>query len=237
MNTWRCVLIVYREIDLRLKRSFFRSRRFAHTLPQCEIDDAIDSFSCFPSLVSDLTSGAAEIHHDIVYSKNPLITLSRLGESGWWPSPGDTRRELEEIRTGERYDSVFILWPQNNLQSNESIESGGWGLGMRASPWSMNATYATVANADSSIWNIPVKGEVWLHEWLHGACAYFAERGYEMPDGDADGGDRHGYVQCPETGWTAFYRDLMNGRVVEKGKLLGIPSLAWRTTSFPRAVV
>lgn len=236
MSTWRCVLIVYREIDVRLPKSFFRTGHFSHTLPQCEINDAIDSFSCFPSLVGDLTYGAAEIHHDIVYSNRPLLTLSRLGDCGWWPSPDDTRTELQNLGTEERYDSIFILWPQSNLQSNESIESGGWGLGMKASAWSMNATYATVANAETIIWNVPVKGEVWLHEWLHGACAYFAERGYELPDGDADGGDRHEYVQSPETGWTTFYRDLMNGRVIEKGKSLGIPSLAWKTNSLPRAV-
>ncbi len=40
---------------------------------------------------------------------------------------------------------------------------------------------------------------------------------YAMADGDADGGDRHVYVQSPETGWTDFYRDLMTGQVREGG--------------------
>ena len=48
-----------------------------------------------------------------------------------------------------------------------------------------------------------------------------------MPDGDADGADRNGYVRSPTIGWTAYYRDLMNGWVVEDGQLLGIPSAAW----------
>ncbi len=60
--------------------------------------------------------------------------------------------------------------------------------------------------------NPETRREVWLHEWLHGVCAHFRELGYPLPDGDADGGDRHGYVQSPETGWTNFYRDLMTGQ-------------------------
>jgi len=72
-----------------------------------------------------------------------------------------------------------------------------------------------------------MKGEVWLHEWLHGVCNFFEIQGYKMPAGDADGGDRHGYIRSPETGWTGYYRDLMNGRVIEDGKPRGIPPHAW----------
>ena len=67
-----------------------------------------------------------------------------------------------------------------------SVRSAGWGLGMAASVWSNNATYATVSNTESWGWQTPIVGEVWLHEWLHGVCAYFAGQGYLMPDGDAD---------------------------------------------------
>ena len=41
-----------------------------------------------------------------------------------------------------------------------------------------------------------------------------------MPDGDADGADRHGYVRSPKTGWTDYYRDLMTCNVNEDGRLL-----------------
>jgi len=71
-------------------------------------------------------------------------------------------------------------------------------------------------------------GEVWLHEWLHGVCAYFAGRGYVMPEGDADGGARHGYLQSRATGWTGYYRDLMTGNVFDAGTATGIPLEAWQ---------
>ena len=134
---------------------------------------------------------------------------------------------MQQHDVRSNYDSVFVYWPQNQFQAGISIPSAGWGLGMGASDWSMGATYATVADAKSFAWNIPVKGEVWLHEWLHGVCAHFAQQGYQMPDGDADGADRHGYVRSPTTGWTGYYRDLMNGQVIEDGKAVGIPRSAW----------
>ena len=71
------------------------------------------------------------------------------------------------------------------------------------------------------------RGEVWLHEWLHGVCAHFAQRGHVMPERDADGGELHGYVRSPTAGWTDYYRDLMSGKVLEGGKRLGIPGDAW----------
>ena len=228
MITWRCLLLIYPHIDVRVPKGFGFSRQFVHELPPHEIAGAVDSFRCFPALVNDLTNNQAEIEHDIVTCQRTLSTLSRLGKGTWWPSPTDTQPEMDQYDVRSRYDSVFVFWPQNRFQSGTSISSGGWGLGIGASDWSKGSTYATVANAKSYTWEIPLKGEVWLHEWLHGVCAHFAKRGHQMPDGDADGADRHGYVRSPKTGWTDYYRDLMNSRVMEDGQAKGIPSGAWQ---------
>jgi hypothetical protein len=48
-----------------------------------------------------------------------------------------------------------------------------------------------------------------------------------MPDGDADGGARHGYIQSRVSGWTDYYRDLMTGHVLDSGTATGIPLDAW----------
>jgi hypothetical protein len=58
-------------------------------------------------------------------------------------------------------------------------------------------------------------------------CAFFADQGYPMPVGDADGGGRHGYKQSPVWGWSDYYHDLMIGNVLENGRRLGIPLKAW----------
>ncbi|HKR00116.1 MAG TPA: hypothetical protein VJT09_05555 [Pyrinomonadaceae bacterium] len=188
----------------------------------------MNSFRQFAPLVEELSNGEAGISQDIIYPDRCLDSLTSMGRAGYWPSPDDTRQELDEFAPAGKYDSIFVLWPQTNLKTGRQIHSGGWGLGVRATDWSNGATYATVANARRAIWDVPVVGEVWLHEWLHGVCRYFEERGYTMPHGDADGGGRHGYVQSATTGWTEYYRDLMTGQVSEDGAHLGITAEAWR---------
>jgi len=111
------------------------------------------------------------------------------------------------------------------------VPSGGWGLAIGAGVSTNRATYATVANASSAVWSEPVPGEVWLHEWLHGVCDHYARRGFGMPPGDADGGDRLGYRRETALGWSRYYRDLMTGRVLVRGRQTGITAQAWRSGS------
>jgi hypothetical protein len=230
----RAILIVYRRIEFRPKG---KSAEFVYSLSDNEINDAVESFGNFPRLVTELTNGLVSIQADVIPAGRSLTTLTALGRDQYWPSPNDTRSELDLFAPAYRYDSVFVLWPQTNLLSGYSIPSPGWGLAIAAGDWSNAATYATVANASSATWIVPRNGEVWLHEWLHGVCAFYADLGYPMPDGDADGGCRHGYKQSPVSGWTDYYRDLMTANVLENGRRLGIPLEAWPAwgAGFPRA--
>jgi hypothetical protein len=227
MNRWRAVLLIYDAIEVRLRDQAGGGQSFCHSLTEREIRDGVDSFEQFPLLVEELTSGRARIQHEIRRVAKCLTSLTHMSEGMYWPSPSDTWQEIDRIVARGGYDSIFVLWPQRNSREGTSVRSAGWGLGMAASAWSNGATYATVGNAESWVWQIPVIGEVWLHEWLHGVCAYFAGLGYPMPDGDADGGGRHGYTQSRESGWTDYYRDLMTGNVIEEGKRKGIPLEAW----------
>lgn len=228
MTVWTSLLLIYSAIDVRVPRRSQRGRRFAWVLSDQEVEDAVSSFQRFPSLVEELTSGGAGIDYQIRQVQRCLTSLTRVHKNTYWPSPDDTREELDRFASPGSFDSIFVLWPQRSLTDGTSVPSEAWGLGMKASSWSNQATYATVTNADSAVWQIPVVGEVWLHEWLHGVCGYFRDRGYCMPAGDADGGARHGYIQSPVSGWTGYYRDLMRANVVDGGKATGIPLDAWR---------
>ena len=176
MILWRSLLLIYPKIDVRPPRTFGFSKRFVHALPAAEIEDAVQSFRCFPSLVSDLTDHGAGIEYEIIQTNRTLSTLSVMGEGCWWPSPTDVQLELHRHMATAKYHSVFVFWPQNNLQTGTSVRSAGWGLGMGASSWSMGATYATVANIQNAAWRVPLPGEVWLHEWLHGVCRHLSGR-------------------------------------------------------------
>ncbi len=224
MTNWKVLLLLYAELRVRLPSP---RRRFHHLATEREIADAVESFAGFPQLVRELTDGVVTIEPVVEAAGRALQSLTRRGTEEWWPSPDDTRPELDRRARAGTYDSVFVFWPQHDFAAQTSVKCHAWGLGMGASAWSNGATYATVANAPSSAWRGEVRGEVWLHEWLHGVCHHFGQRGLTMPERDADGAELHGYTRSPERGWTDYYRDLMNGNVLENGKRLGINLAAW----------
>jgi hypothetical protein len=223
MAIWKALLLVYRELDVKLGRA----AHFQHVTPPAEIADALNSFRGFPSLVEELTSGAASVKPEIVELKRPLASLTKRAPNEWWPSPDDTRHDLDRLAANGSFDSIFVFWPQHDFVRGVSVPGSAWGLGMGASHWSNGATYAAVANAPSTAWKNEARGEVWLHEWLHGVCHHFAQRGHAMPERDVDGAELHGYTRSAACGWTEYYRDLMSGNVVEDSLCLGIPQSAW----------
>lgn len=229
MVNWHAILLIYLEINVSFGGNWFSRNRFRAKLTNRDISDAIESFRHFPALASECSNGEVSLTTTIQHIARPIQSLTEMGERIYWPSPTDTKLELDQFVLPGSFDSVFVLWPQNNSQA--SIPTGGWGLGMGASDWTNGATYATVANAPTEAWMRPRLGEVWLHEWLHGVCHHFAQQGFVMPDGDADGGGRHGYFQSDATGWCSFYQDLMTGQVISGGQATGIPAEAWRRGS------
>jgi hypothetical protein len=223
VRNWKALLLIYGELDVKLRRG----ARFRHALTRQEIGDALESFRGFPKLVEELTSDAASVSDEITEVTDPLASLSRRGKNEWWPSPDDTRHELDRLAPSGKFDSIFVFWPQHDFAQGTSVPGHAWGLGMGAGDWSNGATYAAIANAPSANWKNEARGEVWLHEWLHGVCHHFTQQGYVMPERDADGAELHGYTRSPTRGWTEYYRDLMNGAVVEQGERLGVPRAAW----------
>ena len=231
MSGWRALLIVYREIDVKLPSRSGRKQRFHQVASDNEVIDAVASFRAFPELAAQLSFGAAKVDAKIVEVNPSLRSVSPQGDGNYWPSPDDTRQELDHLAPSGSYESIFVFWPQNDSRKGTSIPCRGWGLGMGASDWSNDATYAVVGNASSWAWQREAAGEVWLHEWLHGVCHHFATKGYAMPARDADGAELHGYIRSPAAGWTEYYGHLMSGKVWENGMPVGIPLEAWKTAS------
>jgi hypothetical protein len=236
MSIWKALLLVYRRIDVRLPRRWIRRKRFANELSEDELRDALNSFRAFPSLVEELSNGEATVTYQIEIIEKALPSVTAVDQNSFWLSPDDTRTELDALAPAGRYDSIFVFWPQSNLKLGAQIPCRGWGFGLGPSDWTNGATYAVIGNAPSWAWSIPVVGEVWLHEWLHGVCRVFDDKGFAMPEHDADAGGSHGYVQSETTGWTAFYRDLMTGQVLEKGVRKGITAEAWRNDITPTEI-
>ena len=224
MPVWNVVLLVYQRLEVQLG-----CRQLLHVLGDAEVGAALRWFDAFSALAAGLSDGQAQIRSHVVRADRALTTLTEMGPDLYWPSPSDTRRELDRWAPPGSCDSVFVLWPMQDPLTNASVPSGGWGLALGVTEWANGATYATVGSVRPEVWAVPVVGEVWMHEWLHGVCDVYARRGFPMPPGDAAGAERNGYRRDPEDGWCRYYRDLVTGRVVVDGRQVGIPQTAWRS--------
>lgn len=222
---WRVLCLVFRDIDVELRDAQCKPWHFQLSLRPEEIDKAIWSFRQFPGLANECSAGMARISYHIEPARRPLTSLTELDGPAYWPSPADVSREL--VQYAWEYDSIFVLWPQQDFRNDILIPSPGWGLAIGPGHTPGGATYCSIANAPENCWDIPLAGEVWLHEWLHGICDFFESKGFCMPAHNADGGGSHGYTQSPVTGWCRYYRDLMTGQVREKGRMTGITPEAW----------
>ena len=147
MVNWQALLLIYTEINVRFGGHWFSRHTFKSQLTAREISDALESFAHFPALAHECSQGEVCITTTIAHSPHPLTSLTEMGDGLYWPSPTDTKRDLDEFAPPGSFDSVFVLWPQNNPLTGAFVPSGGWGLGMGASDWSNGATYATIANA------------------------------------------------------------------------------------------
>ena len=144
MAVWKTLLIIYRELDVRLSRGRWRKRRFRHVATREQIIDATESFHALPRLVAELTAGAAQVEGKIVEVGPALRSLTEEAGGFFWPSPDDTRREVDKLAPAGSYGSIFIFLTQSDFQNRTSIRCRGWGLGIAASDWSNGATYAVV---------------------------------------------------------------------------------------------
>lgn len=229
LPVWRVLLLAYRHVDVDYTDDSGKQHHFSNKLSDGEFQAAVWSFRQYPSLAYKHSKGEVLIQCDIVYPARKINSVTKMGENVWWMSPNDTRPEINEHARKGTYDSILVLAPLSNHATGEHVPTGGWGLAIPPTNWSNGATYCTVGNAPVDMWNEPDVGEVWLHEWLHGASAHFAKKGWAMPKGDADAGGSHGYEHSSVDGWGEFYRDLMTGQVLDEGRRTGITKEAWQT--------
>jgi hypothetical protein len=94
---WKALLIVYSELDVRVRQGRWRKRRFHHVATKEETNDATESFRAFPKLVAELTAGAAQVEPKVVEAGASLKSLTAQDGGCFWPSPDDTRRELDKL--------------------------------------------------------------------------------------------------------------------------------------------
>jgi hypothetical protein len=234
-STWRILMIVFRETDTDYMGLDARIHHMHASLADGEIDAMLTSFTGpVASAVREWSAGAVQWQIDVRYASKPITRLSSPDPYGkQWLDPDCIRDVIDSYSPDGVYDQVMVYWTSSD--GSAIIPSWGWGLALPSSP-SQGWGYLTVTAVRASRWNPSVAdiwGQVWIHEWLHCACAFYASRGYPMPIGDADGGGYHGYPEGLRglPGWAAYYSDLMQGRVLEGSQGFGIAREAWLSGS------
>ena len=232
LTTWNVLFLVYQSIDVNYTDGSGVQKQFQMTIPKDEFTHAITSIYDFPSLSYNLSENNVYTRFDTIIINTPIQRLSPIGSLGYWLSPEDIKEDINTFAPVGRYDSIIAYWPGRNFQTGEGVANGYWGLGMMKNSASNGATFASIANAAIYWWgNPPRAGQVFLHEWLHGVCPFYSDKGFRMPSGDADGGGMHGYSDDPKTGYSMYYHDLMTGKVGDSGVLTGITPAAWQSGS------
>jgi hypothetical protein len=230
-SIWKVALLVYESANLTFTDTDGTVKHLVANLPRAEKLKATQSFRQYASLGNELSNNEAIIQYDIIHISTPIRSVTSLGESGYWVSPTDIEADLDTYAPQGKYDSILVHWNKCNADKSICVPSYGWGWGLIRTDWANGSTYCTVTEAEDWMWDLPRRGEVWLHEWLHGSAPFYEEKGYPMPENNADGGSGHGYEWSETDGWSNYYRDLMTGRVLENGTYKGITPEAWRSGS------
>jgi hypothetical protein len=109
MTFWKSLLLVYSSIDVSYRCHGKRLKRFAYALSEQEVQDGVRSFEQFPGLVEEFTSGSVGIEYQIDPIERHLASLTLIGQEMYWPSPDDTRPEIDRLAPPGLYDSIFVL--------------------------------------------------------------------------------------------------------------------------------
>lgn len=225
LTAYKHLLIVYPNTDVTYLKDGV-TRRFVGTMSNSLKTTVINAFSNLPNLISGGSAGAASSTQVIVEIPNPVTRIMSLGGNNYWLSDLDIQSDLAIYAPSGRYDSVHVVW---NNGEHDGVDSffGLGGIFINNG----TTTFSSLISGQGFFWTGQGEafGEPFLHEWLHGVCRFYASLGYVMPDQDADGAGSHGYTKSPTEGWMSYYRDLMQGRVLEPrlSRFTGITKEAW----------
>ncbi len=232
-DPWKMLILVYRNIDTDYTDIDGQAKHLTATMPLNDAENMVENFQILPhrNMVYDYSAHLGEMEAYVQYVDRALTDLEPIG-NGYWPSPTTTAPELDQYAPPGKYDSVIVFWQASNPDTGQSIPVNGWGLGYWPYDYANNMTYATVFNI-SWVWSDtdPCRGEVFLHEWLHGLTDFYHWLGFPFPVDGVHGADEAGYTADQNGCWKDWYKDYMQGLVLEDGQYKALVPDTWHTGS------
>ena len=233
---WRTLVLVYPVLDARYGSGLSRkrARRVMSREERAAVTAVVETL---PSTVLDWSDGLATLEPlDVIEPRRPLMSLSSSGGGRWWVGPREIRQELQDVAaTGDRYDSVFALWP-----GDPQVPQCGWGCTQGPSDATFGAGFSSIS---SDHWRTlatdPDPAQGYVHEWLHQVEAIY--RGLGLSEAELPGLHEagsftstrptaepplgHSYAEYHDgfdgragaRTWSPWYRDWMTGRLAPAG--------------------
>ncbi len=227
-DPWKMLVLIYRNIDTDYVEDGVQKHLTA-SMPEADITNMRNSFLNIPhrNVVYGYSDNLAEVEAHVVIVDRPLTNLEPIS-TGFWPSPSVTKPELDLYAPKGKYDSVIVFWQASHPTTGQSLPIYGWGLGYWPGDYANGMTYATVFNLSWYWPGDPCRGEVFLHEWLHGVTGYYMWLGYPFPVEDLHGAEEAGYTTNANGCWETWLRDYMRGRVLENSQYKGLVPATWQ---------
>jgi hypothetical protein len=226
-TTWKALFLIYKNTDVTYTWQG-KTQHVVGSMTASSMSATKTMLIRMPSAISSWSGRNAAMTQTFVYPSRTLTTLTPLGGNGYWVSPTDVKAEIDKYAPTGRYDSVFVIWRNDNGKGITVPFNTGLSVG--PSTWSNGAGYSQVDDPDNNAaWGGYYPYELFIHEWTHQTTDFYFHKGYSMPN--IDNMTSYGYAADPKTGsWQKALSAIMQGKVLDNstGKYVGITAAAWK---------
>jgi len=225
MATWKTLVMLYRETDVTFTRDNGSSYRLQVRMTNEMYDLMRKTVRQFATSANTWSGGLAAVDMTILDMPHPLTRVDAFG-GGYWVSPTAVKQDLNTYAPSGKYDSVIVIWQPTDTKG-VSIPVPAWGLTMPDGSWSNNTGFTSIVTPHQMWWltGSSAPEEVFVHEWMH-QVIFFHER-YNRTKIDLHAGAQYGYKDSNGS-WKTWLMDVMQGRVKDGSKLIGISADVWK---------
>ncbi len=189
---WKILFVIYPSIDTTLG-----SREIKTTMGSGRLKEFTNLGDRIEKTMEDWANEKVTFQVDTKIMSTPLAKMSPVRGS-YWPKPDDVREDLQDILKEGLYDSLVIGLDRKAFNPSYA----GLGLTSTPSDRSLGVTYALSVNAGD---------ETFIHEWMHGSCAYVRNvLKSDCPDPHDNG--KFG-VTKENGGWSHWYKMMMRNEI------------------------
>jgi hypothetical protein len=226
LATWKTLVMFYRETDFTFRRADGSTYRLKARMGDSMYSLALKTVRSTVGTVNSWSGGMAALNMSIVEVPRPMTGLEPFG-SGYWASPASVRSDLDRYAPTGAYDSVIVIFLPKDA-NGVVIPVPAWGLSLAPGPWSNGAGFSSVKTPLDNSWWTDAKhpDEVFVHEWMHQVLFFHEARGNVSLDLHAEA--KYGYTNTQGT-WKEWLSDVMQGKVKDGKKLLGMNADAWKS--------